>query len=176
VKREEKSEVTLEDKGKPAWQQKEKQIIEEVRDMADCLCREEALELVFIEFRREPQGRVLRLYIDKEGGVSLDDCARVSQQLGDMLDATLEDIGPYRLEISSPGVNRPLGRPEDYVRFSGEKVHIKTQRPIDGRRNYKGILRGIDDGIVALLCDGQEITLSLEEISIARLVNFNGEK
>ena len=111
MKREEKSKAISEEMGKPSWQQKEKQIVEQVRKAADALCREENLELVFIEFRREPHGRVLRLYIDKQGGVTLDDCARISQQLGDMFDATLEDIGPYHLEVSSPGVNRPLGRP-----------------------------------------------------------------
>lgn len=161
---------------RPSPQQRERQIVEEVRSLAEGLCRDEALELVFIEFHREPQGRVLRLYIDKQGGVTLDDCALVSRQLGDVLDATLEDIGPYRLEISSPGANRPLGRPEDYERFKGEKVHIKTRRPIDGRKNYKGLLGGIDRGRVVVRCDNEEIRISLEEISTARLVNFNGEK
>jgi ribosome maturation factor RimP len=153
----------------------EKQIVAQVWDVADPLCFDEGMELVFIEFRREPQGRVLRLYIDKQGGVTLDDCALISRQMGDILDATLEDIGPYSLEVSSPGVNRPIGRPEDYARFKGNTVHIKTRRPINGRKNYKGLLRGIDKDIVALVCDDKEVCISLEEISIARLVNFNGE-
>lgn len=160
----------------PSPQQREKRVVEEVRVIAESLCRDEGLEFVFIEFRREPQGRILRLYIDKQGGVTLDDCARVSRQLGDILDASMEDMGPYRLEISSPGANRPLGRPEDYERFGGEKVHIRTHRPLNGRKNFKGILRGIDRGVVTIQCDHQEITISLEEISIARLVNYNGEK
>jgi len=174
--REEKFDDRPEEQSKLSAQQRENRVVEEVRRIADSLCRSEGLELVFIEFRREPQGRVLRLYIDKGGGVTLDDCALISGQLGDILDATLEDIGPYRLEISSPGANRPLGRPEDYERFRGQKVHIKTLRPIDGRKNYKGILCGIDHGIVGLRCENEEIKLSLEEIATARLVNFNGEK
>ena len=173
---EEKIEDRSEEIKKPSPQQRERQFVEEVRLLAEALCRDEALELVFIEFHREPQGRVLRLYIDKQGGVTLDDCALVSRQLGDVLDATLEDIGPYRLEISSPGANRPLGRPEDYERFKGEKIRIKTRRPIDGRKNYKGLLGGIDNGQVVVRCDNEEIRISLEEISTARLVNFNGEK
>ncbi len=173
---EEKSEDRSEEIRKSSRQERERQIVEEIRAMAEALCRDEALELVFIEFHREPQGRVLRLYIDKPGGVTLDDCALVSRQLGDILDATLEDIGPYRLEISSPGANRPLGRAEDYERFKGEKVHIKTRRPLDGRKNYKGILGGIDNGRAVVRCDNEEIRISLEEISIARLVNYNGEK
>ena len=157
-------------------QQKEKQIVEQAWAIADPFCTDEGMELVFIEFRRESQGRIMRLYIDKPGGVTLDDCAHVSRHLSDIFDVTLEDIGPYNLEVSSPGVNRPLGRPEDYNRFKGETVHVKTRRAIDGRKNYKGILRGIDMGVVTVLCDDEEITISLKEISIARLVNFNGEK
>jgi len=155
--------------------QKEKQIVARVWSIAESLCLDEGLELVFVEFRRESQGRVLRLYIDKQGGVSLDDCVQISRQMGDILDATIEDIGPYSLEVSSPGANRPIGRPEDYDRFKGHRIHIKTRQPIDGRKNYRGRLCGIDKEIVAVVCDDKEIRIPLEEISIARLVNFNGE-
>ena len=105
----------------------------------------------------------------------LEDCTIISRQLGDILDVTLEDIGPYSLEVSSPGVNRPIGRPEDYNRFKGQQVHLKTRHPIDGRKNYRGVLRGIDESIVAVVCDNEEVHIPLEAISIARLVNFNGE-
>jgi ribosome maturation factor RimP len=176
MKSEANNSTAVEAINKPLLQQIEKQVIEEVNGIAGPLCRDEGLELVFIEFRREPHGRVLRVYVDKGGGITLDDCARISQQLGDILDATLEDIGPYRLEISSPGANRPLGRLQDYERFSGEKVHIKTHHPLNGRKNFRGILQGIDRGVVAVRCDNQEIFISIEDISIARLVNYNGEK
>lgn len=169
-------EQTPKDEPKNALRLKEKQIIAQVWAIAEPLCRDEGMELVFIEFRRETQGRVLRIYIDKHGGVTVDDCANISRQMGDILDATVEDIGPYSMEVSSPGINRPLGRPIDYDRFKGNKVHIKTLQHINGRKNFKGILRGIDNNVVALLCDDKEIHLSLEEISIARLLNFNGEK
>jgi ribosome maturation factor RimP len=167
---------TPKDDLKSSLRLKEKQIIAQVWAIAEPLCLDEGMELVFIEFRRETQGRVLRLYIDKPGGVTVDDCANISRQMGDILDATLEDIGPYSMEVSSPGINRPLGRPQDYDRFKGNRAHIKTLQPINGRRNFKGILRGIDNDVVALQCDDKEIHLSLEEISIARLLNFNGEK
>lgn len=167
---------TPKDDQKSSPRLKEKQIIAQAWAIAEPLCLDEGMELVFIEFRRETQGRVLRLYIDKHGGVTVDDCANISRQMGDILDATLEDIGPYSMEVSSPGINRPLGRPQDYDRFKGNRAHIKTLQSINGRRNFKGILRGIDDDVVALQCDDKEIHLSLEEISIARLLNFNGEK
>ena len=167
---------TPKDDQKSALRLKEKQIIAQVWAIAEPLCLDEGMELVFIEFRRETQGRVLRIYIDKHGGVTVDDCVNISRQMGDILDATLEDIGPYSMEVSSPGTNRPLGRSQDYDRFKGNRAHIKTRQPIDGRRNFKGILRGIDNDVVTLQCDDKEIHLSLEEISIARLLNFNGEK
>ncbi len=154
---------------------KETQVVAQVWAIAEPLCSDEGMELVYVQFRRESQGRVLRVYIDKHGGVTVDDCARVSRQMGDIIDATMDDIGPYSLEVSSPGSNRPLGRKEDYKRFKGNKVHVKTRHPIDGRKNFRGILRGIENDLVALSCDNKDIYLSLEEISIARLVNFNGE-
>ena len=154
---------------------KEKQIASQVWEIAEPFCLDEGMELVYVEFRRESQGRVLRLYIDKQGGVTLDDCALISRQLGDILDVSLDDVGPYSLEVSSPGLNRPIGRVEDFNKFKGNQIHIKTRQPIDGRKNYKGLLRGIDDNVVEVVCDDKEISIPLEEISIARLVNFNGE-
>ena len=155
--------------------EQEKRIVAQAWAIAEPLCADEGMELVFIQFQRESQGRVLRLFIDKVGGITVDDCAHVSRQMGDIIDATMEDIGAYSLEVSSPGVNRPLGRPDDYNRFKGNKVHIKTHRPINGRKNYKGVLLGIANGDVGVRCDNEEIRIPLEAISIARLVNFNGE-
>ena len=140
-------EKSISQKTNSGWQKKEKQIASQVWNAAEPLCLDEGMELVFLEFRREAQGRVLRLYIDKEGGVTLDDCALISRQLSDILDVTIEDIGPYSLEVSSPGVNRPIGRLEDYNRFKGQRVHIKTRQPIDGRKNYRGVLRGLIDSM-----------------------------
>jgi len=171
-----KVEEDFQPKTNSSLQQKEKQIVTQIWGIAEPLCVDEGMELVFIEFRREPQGRVLRLYIDKSNGVTLDDCALISGELGDILDATMEDIGPYSLEVSSPGVNRPLGRPEDYNRFKGQRVHIKTRQPIDGRKNYRGLLRGMVEGMVTVVCENKEISIPILEISIARLVNFNGEE
>lgn len=160
---------------KPSVQAKEEQIVAQVWALAEPLCSDEGMELVYVQFCRESQGRVLRVYIDKRGGVTVDDCARVSRQLGDIMDATMDAIGPYSLEVSSPGSNRPLGRREDFNRFKGNKVHVRTHQPINSRKNFKGILLGIENDLVALSCDNKDIHISLEEISIARLVNFNGE-
>ncbi len=146
-----------------------------VSALAEPLCRDEGLELVYVQFRRESSGRILRLYIDKTGGVSLDDCTRVSRQLSDILDVNLEDLGPYHLEVSSPGADRPLGKPEDFERFQGHKASIRTLQPINGRKNFKGRLNGITADGVCLACDQGEAVIPFAKISIARLVNFNGE-
>ena len=153
----------------------DRQVAARVSRLAEPVCREEGLELVYVQYRRESHGRVLRLFIDKSGGVSLDDCTRVSRQLSDILDVNLEDIGPYHLEVSSPGADRPLGKPEDFERFQGHRASIRTLQPINGRKNFKGILKGISADGVCLACGNDEMAIPLEKISIARLVNFNGE-
>lgn len=155
--------------------QKDKQVAARVNDLAEPLCRDEGLELVYVQYRRESVGRVLRLFIDTPGGVSLADCTRVSRQLSDILDVRLEDLGPYHLEVSSPGTDRPLGKPEDFDRFIGQAARIRTVQPLNGRKNFKGILKGLTTGGVCLACDHGEVVIALEEISIARLVNYNGE-
>ena len=154
---------------------KDKQVAARVFALSAPVCRSEGLELVHAEYRRESAGRILRLYIDKPGGVSLDDCTRVSRQLSDILDVHLDDLGPYHLEVSSPGPDRPLGKPEDFARFEGQTARIRTMQPINGRKNFKGTLKGISAEGVRLACDHGEALIPLEEISIARLVNFNGE-
>jgi ribosome maturation factor RimP len=155
--------------------QTDKQVAATVRTLAAPLCREEGVELVHVEYQRESAGRVLRLYIDKPGGVGLDDCTRVSHQLNDMLDVHLEALGPYHLEVSSPGADRPLGKPEDFERFQGHTARIRTVQPINGRKNYTGRLNGISADGVCLTCDHGEAVIPLDQISIARLVNYNGE-
>ncbi|MDJ0886681.1 MAG: ribosome maturation factor RimP [Desulfobacterales bacterium] len=153
----------------------DRQVAARVTRLAEPVCRDEGLELVYVQYRREAHGRVLRLFIDKAGGVSLDDCTRISRQLSDILDVNLEDIGPYHLEVSSPGADRPLGKPEDFERFQGHQATIRTLQPINGRKNFKGTLKGISADGVCLVGDNDETVIPWEKISIARLVNFNGE-
>ena len=158
--------------GKPDRLQRDKKVAATVSALAEPLCRDEGLELVYVQYRRESSGRVLRVFIDKSGGISLEDCTRVSRQLSDILDVNLEDLGPYNLEVSSPGADRPLGKPEDFERFRGQTVRIRTLQPIGGRKNFKGILNGITADGVCLACDHGEAVIPLEKISIARLVNL----
>ncbi|HTU01653.1 MAG TPA: ribosome maturation factor RimP, partial [Candidatus Sulfotelmatobacter sp.] len=124
--------------------------------ICDALLPGLGLELVDVEFRREPGGWVLRLFIDRSdapGRVTHDDCQRVSEELGDHLD--VEDLitHPYHLEVSSPGLDRPLTRPADFTRFAGQAARITTREPLEGRRNFRGRLAGVAEGAVLLDLD-----------------------
>ncbi|HPA14728.1 MAG TPA: ribosome maturation factor RimP [Desulfobacterales bacterium] len=150
-------------------------IVNQVNELAESLCQAEGMELVYVEYQREPSGRTLRIYIDKPGGVTLDDCVNISRQLGDLLDVNLNSDGSYNLEISSPGSDRPLGKKQDFERFSGMEAKIRVAEPVDGRKNFKGILLGISGDVVTLLVDDKTVAIAFQNISRARLVNYNGE-
>jgi ribosome maturation factor RimP len=143
-----------------------------VRDLAEPLCESEGVELVYVEYQPEASGMVLRLYIDKPEGLTVDDCIYISRQLGDILDVNFEDSGEYSLEVSSPGPDRPLWKKNDFNKFKGNVARIRTCRPLDGRKNFKGILLGISDETVKLMVDNKNVAIPFKEISRARLVNY----
>jgi ribosome maturation factor RimP len=125
-------------------------VAERVWEIVEPVAVQEGLEMVDVEFRRESRGMVLRLYLDRAGGggVSLDDLARVSRQLGDLLDVHDAVPGTYTLEVSSPGINRRLRRPDHFRRYVGKKVRVRTVAPLDGRRSFVGTLDAVEgDGI-----------------------------
>ncbi len=127
-------------------------------------------ELVGIEYFPTGHHYILRVYIDKEAGVTLDDCEIVSHQVSALLDVEDPIRGQYTLEVSSPGLDRPLFTAEHFRRFSGKQVKLRLSTPLNGRRNYKGRLQGLDDGKVMLEVDGARVDLPLEDIEKARLV------
>jgi len=153
----------------------EQSIIAEATRLAEPLCESEGLELVHIEYQRESVGWIMRLYIDKPGGVTLDDCVNMNYQMNDLLDVHLDDIGPYNLEVTSPGPDRPLAKIQDFEKFKGNLAKIKTVRPIDGQKNFTGVLMGISGEQLELMVDDKTVNISLKDISKARLVNFGGE-
>ena len=154
-----------------SWQE----IVAQTKGLAQRLCEAEGMELVHVEFQREAGGRILRLYIDQPGGVTLNDCVNISRQMGDLLDVNIENAGPYNLEVSSPGTDRPLSKEIDYDRFKGNIASIKTTKPIGGQKNFKGVLSGISGGVVSLLVEDGTVAIPLQEITRARLVDYHGE-
>jgi len=122
------------------------------------------------EYRPHSESALLRIFIEKEEGISIDDCAAVSRQIGAVLD--VENIIPvaYILEVSSPGMDRVLFKPDQYQDYLGEILKIRTRTPIDERRNFKGTLLKTNDTIVTLKVDNQEFEIPFESIDRARLV------
>ncbi len=149
----------------------EEKIVAQARDLIESLCETEGLELVHLEYQREAGGKILRLFIDRPGGVTLDDCIHISRQSSDLLDIYLENTGQYRLEVSSPGPNRPLGKRLDFDRFKGSRVKIRTTQSVDGQKKFKGVLMGISEEIVKLSVDGKTACIPYREIITARLAD-----
>jgi ribosome maturation factor RimP len=114
-------------------------------------------------------GRMLRVFIDRPGGITVDDCAAVSRQLTRVL--PVEGLDFERLEISSPGLDRPLRKAGDFTRFAGQKAEVRMRTPdATGRRKFIGVLRGTEAGNVNVELDGQIVALALEDIDRARLI------
>lgn len=126
-------------------------------------------ELIEVEFGRHGSSGLLRLFIDRPGGVTIDDCAAVSH----VASARLDQIDPieseYMLEVSSPGIARPLRRVKDFEKYTGERVKVKAVTPVDGRKSFSGVLAGIADGMVAIENEGVTFRLHLENVKQAHL-------
>jgi ribosome maturation factor RimP len=146
-----------------------KEIVKRVRTMIDPILFQEGLELADIEYRRESKGWVLRLYLDKEGGVTLDDCTRVSQEVGRNLD--IEDLiqAPYTLEVSSPGLTRSLKTEKDFIKYCYHWVKVKTFDPIENRRSFKGRLLGVSEDKIEIESDGGIFQIPLNNVAKANL-------
>jgi ribosome maturation factor RimP len=154
------------------WQ---RALVATVIGLAEPLCNAEGLEMVHVEYQREPSGLTLRFFIDKPGGVTLDDCVLISRQMEDILDVHLHDVPPYRLEVSSPGIDRPVGKLEDFIRFEGQQAKIRVSTAVNGRKNFTGILSGVIGEMIQLQVDKETISLNFNDITRARLINYNGE-
>jgi ribosome maturation factor RimP len=150
-------------------------VVERVTEIATGIIEPLGMGLVDVEYKREGRDMVLRLFIEKEGGISLDDCADVSREVSDILD--VEDCIPehYTLEVSSPGICRPLKKLADYQRFTGQLIKVKTFEllPDDAgnkRKTFLGTLKGVEDGIISIdLKEGQHASVPLDKVAKANL-------
>jgi ribosome maturation factor RimP len=139
--------------------------------MAEPVADDLGLEIVDVVYTNV-QGRwILRIFIDKPGGVMIDDCSSLSRELGTILD--VEEIIPrrYSLEVSSPGLDRVLNNEKDFIRFAGKEVQIRTKEALEGRKNFKATLAGVEDGSVVLTdAEGGRWVIALGNIERANLV------
>jgi len=127
-------------------------------------------ELVGIEFRGGGYGALLRIYIDHENGITVDDCSRVSHQISGVLDVEDPLQGRYTLEVSSPGLDRPLFNLGQFQRFIGSEIKVLLREAIDGRRRMKGVLKAVQDDAIVLVAEEGEIVINQNMIDRANLV------
>ncbi len=144
-------------------------VTESIEGLVTPIIHENRLELVDVEYKKEGKNWFLRIYIDKEGGVTVDDCTRVSREIEDLID--VEEVVPssYVLEVSSPGLDRPLKREKDFLRFKGKRAHVTTYTPIHEQKSFKGTIRDFQDDTLFLDIDSQPVEIPKSQIAKARL-------
>jgi ribosome maturation factor RimP len=147
-----------------------KRIVREVSVLAESLLPELGMEMVDVEFRFERGRWTLRVYIDKPGGITVDDCATVSRDLGDLIEAENIIDYSYVIEVSSPGLDRPLRKEKDFIRSIGESIKVEMSKPVNQRSNFTGRLEHVKDGMIGLLIDDTYLVeLPIDGIKRARL-------
>ena len=147
----------------------ENSVIENILHMAESLLVGKNMELVDLEFRKEGVGKVLRLFIDKADGITVEDCANISRELSTLMDVNETIEEKYVLEVSSPGLRRPLKKIDDFKKFKGKLVLIKTKEPIENRKVFKGYLKDTNDEGIEMDIDGLLYSLSFQQIHTANL-------
>ncbi|PQD95835.1 ribosome maturation factor RimP [Pradoshia eiseniae] len=155
-----------------------KKVTEIVEEMAAPILEELNLELVEVEYVKEGRNWFLRVYIDKDGGVDIEECGLVSEKLSEQLDEKDPISNNYFLEVSSPGAERPLKKDRDYIKAIGKNVHVKTYEPIDNEKEFEGILKDFDGSQVTLEIKiktrKKELVIPYDKIAKARLaVSFS---
>jgi len=149
-------------------------ITKQVSELIEPILDGMGFELVDLEYLSDRGRWVLRIYIDKSNGVTLDDCATVSGELGDIIDIKNIIDHEYVLEVSSPGLNRPLKKEADFIRVIGKRIRVKMRKPVEGRRNFTGILNDFREKKLVMESEGGLVTLAWPEIEKANLVyEFN---
>lgn len=156
-----------------------------IESIVEPICKAHGLELVEVRYQREPDGAVLRIIIDRDrapgvplniSGVSLEDCTNVSRDVSTALDVHDPLSGKYRLEVSSPGLDRPLVKLTDFEKFKDQEAQIALRMPVGDRRKFQGKLLGVDGQNVRIEQDGKEVSLPHSEITKANLIHRWGDK
>jgi ribosome maturation factor RimP len=142
---------------------------ERVREATGDTIRGLSLELVDVEITRERGRTFVRLYIDRPGGVTVDDCAKTSELVGKVLEREETVRGPYVLEVMSPGIDRPLRSREDFSKSVGKRVKVKLDESVEGRRSYVGLIDTVGDESFRLSFEGGSVDLGFEDVAFARL-------
>jgi ribosome maturation factor RimP len=143
---------------------------QKLNEMFEPVVESMGYELVGVELAGSGSGTVLRVYIDSENGINVDDCQAVSYQVSGILDVEDPVHGHYTLEVSSPGLDRPLMKPEHFSRFTGEEVKIRSSEAVLGRKNFKGMLDSFDGEYLVVMVDNEPYEIPLASVEKANLV------
>jgi ribosome maturation factor RimP len=149
---------------------KTQSVVRQVESLVEPILQGMGYELVDVEYVSSFGRWVLRLFVDKEGGVTIGDCARISEELGDLIDVKEFIRHEYNLEVSSPGLDRPLKKEKDLFRALGKKVKVRMTVPQEGRRNFTGTLLRCGEGVLHLEVDGREVALPWPDVAKANLI------
>ena len=154
--------------------------LQDLWTLAEPYVRDAGFDLIEVQFAREQRGAVLRLFIDRPPGseqetlaqtlIGVDDCERVSRDVSAALDVADSISHTYLLEVSSPGLDRPLRRERDFARFVGESARVRLEAGVEGRRNFSGTIQAAKDGRVEIACDGRSYELPIDDIVRANLI------
>jgi len=151
------------------------QAVQEVSLLIEPILGEMGIELVDVEYLSEGGRWILRVYVDRPGGIALDDCVRVSREIEDVIEVRDVFHHAYVLEVSSPGLNRPLKKEKDFVRALGKNVRIQMAVPVNGRRNFKGRLESFEERVLCVATEAGRFSLPWEGVKKANLVYDFGE-
>ena len=148
-----------------------KHLATSIGEVVEPVCTAENIEFVHSECVSSGNGMLVRLYLDKPDGINIDDLTYMSRQLEDLLDVHFNNLGNYRLEVSSPGLDRPLGKRQDFEKFVGNRVKIKLDEFIEKRKEFTGILKNVTKDGVTIDADSKDFFIEFEQINKARLAN-----
>ncbi len=147
-------------------------LVDEIWKLLDPVIAARGMEILEIEYRRESIGWVLRIFLDSERGITVEDCADISRIAGDLLDVADLIDNQYHLEVSSPGIDRPLRKVEQFRKHIDDIIEVRTASPIENRRNFKGVLKDASAEVSAIECDGKSYSIPKPLIERARLLYF----
>lgn len=145
-------------------------IEQDLVEMLEPTIMDMGFELLGLELAQTGRNTTLRIYIDHENGINVDNCAEVSHQVSAILDVEDPITNEYNLEVSSPGIDRPLFKPEHFVKAEGEEVRIRTKLPQDGRRNFKGDLTKVEGDMLTLRIDGKDHLVMISNVEKANII------
>lgn len=144
-------------------------VIRSVEELVEPVLSSEGLELVDVQYQKEGKNWRLKIFIDKEGGVAIEDCARVSRQIADLIEIENIVSSEHTLEVSSPGLDRPLKTKRDFLRFKGRKIQAATFSPLNGQRKFKGVIKDFHEETLHLQTQKGLVKILLDNIAKAKL-------